>query len=37
MVQVAGNSPASIVELPAATDFGSADGALMHDDGATKP
>jgi vitamin B12/bleomycin/antimicrobial peptide transport system ATP-binding/permease protein len=37
MVQLAGNSPASIVELPAATDFGSAHGALMHDEGATKP
>ena len=37
MVQLAGNSPASIVELPAATEIGSGDGALMRDEGATKP
>jgi putative ATP-binding cassette transporter len=37
MVQLAGNGPASIVELPAATDDGSGHGALMHDEGATKP
>jgi len=36
MVQLAGKSPASIVELPAATDVGSEYG-LMHDEGATKP
>jgi len=36
MVQLAGKSPASIVELPAATDVGSGYG-LMHDEGATKP
>jgi putative ATP-binding cassette transporter len=33
MVQRTGNNPASIVELPAATDVGSGHGALMHDEG----
>ncbi len=31
VVQLAGNNPASIVELPAATDFGSEHGALIRD------
>jgi vitamin B12/bleomycin/antimicrobial peptide transport system ATP-binding/permease protein len=37
VVQLAGNSPASIVELPAAADFGSEHGARVHDERATKP
>jgi putative ATP-binding cassette transporter len=37
VVQLAGNSPASIVELPAATDFGSEHDALMRDESAKKP
>ena len=37
MVQLAGNSPASIVELPAATEIGPEHDAVMRDDGARKP
>jgi vitamin B12/bleomycin/antimicrobial peptide transport system ATP-binding/permease protein len=37
MVQPAGNSPASIVELPAATEIGPEHDAVMRDEGATKP
>jgi vitamin B12/bleomycin/antimicrobial peptide transport system ATP-binding/permease protein len=37
MVQPAANSPSSIVELPAAADYGSPHGARIHDEGATKP
>jgi putative ATP-binding cassette transporter len=37
VVQLAGNSPAAIVELPAATDFGSEHDALMRDERAKKP
>jgi hypothetical protein len=36
-VQPAGNSPASIVELPAATEIGPEHDAVMRDEGATKP
>jgi hypothetical protein len=37
VVQLAGNDPASIVELPAASDVGSERGAFMRDEGAKKP
>src|SRR5580765_4504736 len=37
MVQLAGNSPASIVEVPAATEIGPEHDAVMRDEGATKP
>jgi len=37
VVQLAGNDPASIVELPAARDVGSERGAFMRDEGAKKP
>jgi len=37
MVQLNGNGPASIVEMPAPPDAGSGHGALMHDKGAAKP
>jgi vitamin B12/bleomycin/antimicrobial peptide transport system ATP-binding/permease protein len=37
VVQLAGNNPGSIVELPAASDIGSERGAFMHDEGAQKP
>ncbi len=37
VVQLAGNDPASIGELPAASDVGSERGAFMRDEGAKKP
>ena len=37
VVQLAGNGPASLVELPAAPDVGSGHGDAMRDQGATKP
>jgi vitamin B12/bleomycin/antimicrobial peptide transport system ATP-binding/permease protein len=37
MVQLSGNGPASIVEIPAAPDAGTGHGALLHDKGAAKP
>ena len=37
MVQLSGNGPASIVEVPAASDTGTGHGALLHDKGTAKP
>ena len=37
VVQLAGNNPASIVELPATTELGSERGAVVRDEGAKKP
>jgi vitamin B12/bleomycin/antimicrobial peptide transport system ATP-binding/permease protein len=36
MVQLSGNGPASIVEIPAAPDAGTGHGALLHEKGAAK-